>query len=294
VAAVAKDPVPDFGAVSGSVTTSGGKLSRLQFAVVGDTRPPWPNDTKEYPSAVIQQIYSEITALHVPFVVTTGDYLFANGTGTQAAPQLDLYLAARNQFPGVVFPALGNHECDGNVASNCGVGQKTGETANYKAFLSKMVQPIGQQEPYYTIGVTASDGTWTAKFVFVAANAWNSTQEQWLETTLSKATTYTFVIRHEPAEATNAPGVKPSEAVMARHPYTLAIVGHTHTYGRTGPRQVTIGNGGAPLVSAAQFGFGLVNQRADGSIQVDVVEADNNLADGAFRFALKPDGSPVP
>ena len=81
---------------------------------------------------------------------------------------------------------------------------------------------------------------------------------------------------------------------MANHPYTLAIVGHTHTYGRTGPRQVTIGNGGAPLTGGATFGFGLIQQRADGAIQVDVIDSATGHADTAFRFALHADGSPAP
>ena len=115
-----------------------------------------------------------------------------------------------------------------------------------------------------------------------------------MKSAMAKATTYTFIVRHEPSQANNAPGVKPSEAIMAQHPYTLAIVGHTHTYGKTGPKQVTIGNGGAPLVGGAKFGFGLVNQRADGAIEVDVVEAGTGKADTSFHFALKADGSPAP
>lgn len=287
-------PLTDHGAVVGTVGENGGKLSRLRFAVVGDTRPPIINDTKGYPSATIKQIYSDIQALRVPFVVTSGDYVFSAGNGTQAAPQFDLYLAARSQFAGTVFPALGNHECDGAVTSNCGPGGKTGETANYTAFRSKLLAPIGKSEPWYSVDVDAQDGSWSAKLVFVAANAWNATQQAWLETTLAKPTTYTFIIRHEPSQASQAPGVTPSEQIMARHPYTLAIVGHTHTYGRTGPRQVTIGNGGAPLVSGTAFGFGLIDQRPDKSIEINVVEAGTGKADTAFRFALKPDGSPAP
>lgn len=286
--------IPSHGAVSGTVNTNGGTLSRLQFAIIGDTRPPVINDTRGYPSATIHQIYSDITALKVPFVVGSGDYLFSAGNGTQAAPQLDLYLAARAQFPGPFFPAIGNHECDGNVTSNCGAGNKNGETTNYKEYVSKLLTPIGQREPWYTIDVNAKDGSWTAKFLFVAANAWSTAQETWMKSAMAKPTTYTFIVRHEPSQANNAPGVKPSEAIMAQHPYTLAIVGHTHTYGKTGPKQVTIGNGGAPLVGGAKFGFGLVNQRADGAIEVDVVEAGTGKADTSFHFALKADGSPAP
>jgi hypothetical protein len=277
------------------VGPNGGTLSRLHFAVVGDTRPAIINDTRAYPSAVIDAIYTDIAALQpMPaFVVTSGDYQFSTGNGTQAAPQLDLYLAARAHYPGTVFAALGNHECDGNTTSNCGTGNKSGVTANYTAFMQKLLAPLGQTKPYYGIHIDAKDGSWTAKLLFVAANAWDTAQAQWLSTAMAQPTTYTFVVRHEPSQATTAPGVTPSEQIMAQHPYTLAIVGHTHTYGKTGARQVTIGNGGAPLVSGGNFGFGLLTQRPDGAIQVDMVDYQSGKTDAAFHFAVHPDGSPA-
>ena len=36
---------------------------------------------------------------------------------------LDLYLAARQPYPNVQFPAMGNHECTGATASNCGTAE---------------------------------------------------------------------------------------------------------------------------------------------------------------------------
>jgi hypothetical protein len=284
------------GPVVGAIGPTGGSISRLYFAVVGDTRPPVINDTKAYPTAVITKIYADLEALspRPPFAVTTGDYLFSTGNGTQATPQLDLYLGARKGFSNVVFPALGNHECTGAVTSNCGSGNKDGLTNNYNAFLNKLLAPLGQTNPNYVIHVSANDKSWTSKLVFVAGNAWSPADATWLETTLSTPTTYTFIVRHEPKAASTAPGCKASEAIMANHPYTLAIVGHTHTYGRTGPRQVTIGNGGAPLTGGANFGFGLIQQRADGAIQVDMVDSSTGKADSGFRFALHADGSPAP
>jgi hypothetical protein len=155
-----------------------------------------------------------------------------------------------------------------------------------------MLAPIGKTQPYYAIDVGAADATWTAKFVFVAANAWSSAQDTWLESTLSKPSTYTFVIRHEPASATTAPGVTPSELVMARHPYTLAIVGHSHTYAhdRETPRQVLVGNGGAPL-SSKDYGFAVFSQQADGAVDVDMLQWQTLAADASFHFAVQPDGS---
>src|SRR5262249_4873058 len=144
------------------------------------------------------------------FGVSTGDYVFASPYGNEAIPQFDLYLAARAQYTGIIFPALGNHECTGATASNCGIGNASGMTKNYSAFLAKMLAPLGKSQPYYEVDVDAKDGSWTSKLVFVAANAWDSAQETWLRSAMARPTTYTFVVRHEPAATSGAPpGVAP-------------------------------------------------------------------------------------
>jgi hypothetical protein len=271
---------------------NGGTMSTLFFAVVGDTRPPVVNDTTGYPTGIIDAIYADIAALNPAFVVGTGDYMFASATGTESQPQLDKYLASRAAYPGYLFPALGNHECTGATVSNCGPNGKDGETNNYKAFLSALLGPIGKTLPYYSIDLAATDGSWTGKVVVVAANAWDTAQATWLEQALSKPTTYTFVVRHEARTTTGAPpGVSGSEAIMAKHPYTLAIVGHTHTYKRNGAQEVVFGNGGAPITGGVNYGFGLVTQRADGAVQVDAIDYQTRQADASFRFAVNPDGS---
>jgi hypothetical protein len=286
--------------ITGSVGADGGTLSRLLFAVVGDTRPATVDDTGGYPTDVVTAIYAGIRGLdpRPAMVVATGDYLFASARPrageSQAGPQLDIYMQARARFPGPLFPALGNHECTGATSSNCGPGGADGVTANYSAFLEKMLAPIGKTAPYYTVEVAAPDAAWTAKFVFVAANAWSRDEESWLDAALARPSTYTFVVRHEPASATAAPGVVPSEAVMARRPYTLAIVGHSHTYGRErgAPRQVLVGNGGAPLASK-DYGFAVFSQRPDGAIEVDMLQWQTLGVDPSFHFAVRPDGSPA-
>ncbi|AKV00746.1 hypothetical protein AKJ09_07409 [Labilithrix luteola] len=287
----------DAGApATGTVTGNGGSLSRLLFAVVGDTRPPSINDTAAYPSTIIDKIYGDIQAFtpRPAFVVSTGDYMFASSFSAESGPQLDKYLAARAKFDGPLFPAMGNHECTGGTTSNCGPGAPDGVTNNFTSFLNKMLGPIGKPDPYYVININATDHSWTAKFVFIAANAWSTAQESWLNTTLAQNTTYTFVIRHESRMANTAPGVKPSEQIMAQHPYTLAIVGHTHTYEHPSGREVIIGNGGAPLTGGKNYGFGVFSQRPDGAIQVDMVDYASGSSDMQFRFAVKPDGSPTP
>ena len=268
-------------------------MSRLYFAVIGDTRPPNQDETSAYPTAIIDALFNDVTALKpMPsFVVSTGDYMFASTTGTEQGTQLDLYLAARSKYPGLQFPAMGNHECNGATDSNCGAGTVSGVTSNMSAFLTQLLAPIGQTSPYYVINVAAPDGSWTAKLVFIAANAWSDAQGTWLDQTLSAATTYTFVVRHEPADTTTTPGVTPSEAILAKYPYTLEIVGHTHEYGHPAPREVLIGNGGAPLSGSGNYGFGVYSQQSDGTIAVDAIDYASGLADGTFHFAVKPDGT---
>jgi len=280
----------DAGPVTAQIGPNGGTESKLYFGIIGDTRPPFIDDTAGYPNTTINKLYADLAAQSPapPFIVTTGDYVFAKAFGTQAAPQFKLYNAARSKYAGVVFPALGNHECTGATTSNCGTGNVDGITTNYSQFMSAMLAPIGKTKPYYVVNVNAADASWTAKFVFVAANAWDTTQATWLSQTLAQATTYTFIIRHEPAEANTAPGVTPSEQIMAQHPYTLAITGHTHTYSHYLKRQIVVGNGGAPLTTAGNFGFALITQLPNKSIQVDMLDMDTQKADLGFRFTLTP------
>jgi hypothetical protein len=284
------------GGESGSVTgTSGGKLDTLSFAIVGDTRPPIIDDTAGYPTKVIQTLWQDVEAAspRPAFAVTTGDYVFAKPSGAQAAPQFDLYLSARQAFSNVIFPALGNHECTGATASNCGVGSVDGVTKNYASFLSKMLGPIGVSTPYYTVNIGSTSNAWTAKLVFIAANAWSATQASWLSTELAKPTTYTFVIRHESSSANTAPGVTPSQAIIAQHPYTLLIVGHTHTYAHyANEKQLIVGNGGAPLTGGVNYGYVIARQRADGAMVFQEHDYTTNQVNETF--AVKPDGTSTP
>jgi hypothetical protein len=105
---------------------------------------------------------------------------------------------------------------------------------------------------------------------------------------MARATTYTFVVRHEPAADTDAPGVGPSERVLATHPYTLAIVGHRHAYGYDpSAREVLVGNGGAPL-DRGDYGFALFARQPDGAIAVDMIDWRTGAPDPSFHFAVGP------
>jgi hypothetical protein len=277
----------------GVTGTTGGTLDTLSFAIVGDTRPPNEDDTAGYPTAVITKIWQDIQAFspRPAFAVTTGDYMFANPYASQGAAQMSLYLGARAAFSNVTFPAMGNHECTGGTASNCGTGNANGITNNFTTFLTQMLAPLKVTKPYYTvsIGSTAANA-WTAKLVFVAANAWDATQSSWLDGELAKPTTYTFVVRHESLNVTETPGVSPSQAIIAKHPYTLLIVGHTHTYQYSQyDHEVIVGNGGAPLSGAVNYGYVVAEQRADGAMVFKSYDYMTNAV--VETFAVKADGT---
>src|SRR5581483_3110105 len=108
---------------------------------------------------------------------------------------------------------------------------------------SMMLAPIGVQKPYYVVDIDSTTKAWTAKFVFVAANAWDADQATWLSQTLAQKTTYTFVVRHEGSQIKNTPGVTPSNTIILQYPRTMLIVGHSHRY-EYSPKngELTVGN----------------------------------------------------
>ncbi len=271
----------------------------FRFAIVGDTRPANEDDVAAYPTAVITKIWDDVQALSPPadFAVSTGDYQFSNpfahGTASTVTRQFDLYLAARSHFTKAVYAALGNHECTGATASNCGPGKVNGVTPNYTQFMTRMVNPQGFTQPYFTVSFQAADRNWTSKIVVIAANAWDSTQSAWLDAQLAMPTTYTFVIRHEDRSATSAPGVTPSETIIGKHPFTLKIVGHTHTYRHYATEnEVVCGNGGAPLTSGMNYGFAVVERLASGELQL--TEYDYQTKAVIDQFRIHADGTAAP
>jgi len=256
-------PVEDAGVPQGSVGPDGGSVSRLYFAVVGDTRPGRVDDTQGYPTAIITRIFQDIQGM-VPrpqFVLATGDFVYADPANGQAAPQLDLYATASRQFLGPVFPVLGNHECTGYTADNCsGVAN-----ANLAAYKSALLSPLGMTSDYFTIPFTALDGSWTAKLIILACNDWDPDQQSWFIAELAKPTTYTLVARHEPSSATSAPCVKASDGILAASPYNLLLVGHTHSFARF-DKQVIVGISGAPLSGGGTYGYATVEQLSTGFV----------------------------
>ena len=227
-------------------------------------------------------------------------------------------MTARKLFTGTYLPTMGNHECNGFTDSNCPIGSFTGMTQDYVNMI--LTPSTGQSSPWFSAPYLANDGSWSAKFIFVAANAWDSTQNTWLTSTLNVNTTYTFVVRHEPANDARAPGVTPSENLMspafnAGH-LTLSITGHTHLvqlpggtqpygdpYGSTLAYEMIVGNGGAPLDAGNYYGYATATRRtSDGAMVIQMYKsADSsgnpivpNQADTNYRFAVNPNGSSNP
>jgi hypothetical protein len=275
----------DLGTVSGppptgAVGPQGGTVSRLFFAVVGDSRPAQIDDTANYPTAIINQIYADIEAMNPrpQFVISTGDYMFARPSGDHGAAQMSLYQKAAQQFTGgPLFAVLGNHECTGATAVNCTPGALTN---NYNAFMSALIAPLNQQQPYYSVSFDAMDSSFTAKLIVVACNAWDAWQRSWLEGELKNATTFTFVARHEPV-GTDAPCVAEMDALLGQYPYTLLIVGHSHTFLHSG-KQLIVGNGGAPITGTTPFGYATVEQQLGGGFIVTQYESTTGAAIGRF------------
>ena len=274
--------------------SGGGLLPELRFAVVGDSRPANIDDTANYPTAIVQQIFTGVEAEspHPELVVTTGDYMFASIGGTEVGPQLDAYLGARAAYSGVVYPAMGNHECTGYTKSNCGPDSSDGFTENYAQFLSRMVGPLGETKPYYVERFAAMDGSWSAKLVFIAANAWTAAQAHWLDLVLAEPTTYTFAVRHEPHYSATAPGVDASAPILAAHPLTMLITGHTHSYEHVPAyREIVVGNGGAPLTSSTDYGYVTVDRQPGGNLQVTSYSLSHTIVE---QFTVSPDGVLAP
>jgi Calcineurin-like phosphoesterase len=275
---------------SGSNGGSGTTSSDLVFAVVGDTRPSSVDDTTNYPTSIITKIFQDIAATSAQFVIGTGDYQYASTTGSEQAPQIAKYMTARAGYSGPFYPAMGNHECTGYTDSECGSGNSDGVTKNFTAFQSAMLGPINQTNPYYVENVAATDGSWTAKFVFIACNYWSSTQASWLSTQLAVSTTYTFVIRHESVADMSTTGCSASQTTVNKYPLTLLIVGHTHEYSHeSSDKEIINGIGGAPLTSGTNYGYTMITRNSDGTLTVTTYDYSSGSTIDTFK--IKADGT---
>jgi predicted phosphodiesterase len=268
------------GGGGGGGTVGGGGL--FKFAVFGDCRPPNSDDTTGYPSAIVAGIFGLAQSHGAQFVVGTGDYMFAS-TQSAVTAQVALFKQAMAHYSaGPVFLTMGNHECTGATASNC---PNLNETPNIKAFMQMV--PSGVTKPYYRIDLDTPNGK--AKLVFIAANAWDSTQQSWLQTQLADATTYTFVMRHESTTSSGVPtGVLTSENILTAHAYTVELLGHTHEYRHVDTQHVISGNAGAPLDGGGGYGLLIVEQLANGNVTVS--ELDESTGNAIDTWTVSPTG----
>jgi hypothetical protein len=272
VGGVGGNGVPDMAAGGGGGGSGGGSLMR--FAVFGDCRPPLPEQTTGYPTMIVTGIFARAEAEGAQFVIGTGDYMNAF-TQTAVDAQVNLFLGARASFKGPVYLTMGNHECMTTTTGNC---PNANETPNAQVYMSKLA-PAGVTKPYFRVDLPTPLGS--AKLVYIAANAWSTEQGDWLKAQLADPTHYTFVMRHEASNDQSAPGVGPSDTLMMAAPLTVGFFGHTHVYQRIDPSHVIAGNGGAPLDSGTQYGFVLVEQRADGNLNLTAIDqATGNPIDG--------------
>lgn len=263
--------------------------SALTFAVVGDVRPAIPEDTSGYPTAIITKIFQDIAAESPSpaFVVATGDYMFTL-LGTAAQPMLNLFMGARAAYSGPLYAALGNHECNSFVDGNCA----TSTTTNYTVFMSTMLAPINETLPYYSETISAPDNSWTASFTFIACNAWDATQQTWLETALAKPATYHFVVRHEDVASLSGTPCAASQTAIDANPLTLLLVGHVHEYLHDATdKELINGIGGAPLDSGTNYGYTLVQGNADGTLTVTTKDYMTLQPIDSFKIAA--DGSAI-
>jgi hypothetical protein len=291
------------------------------FGIVGDTRPASEVDSADgYPSAIINQIFQDIenTSPKPSLVVASGDYEFVyppggedsgpgpgygagdgctcNASATNGGPSVSsgqceqqcMYMHARSLYSGPFYPAMGNHECTGADVSNCAFGEGSLNTAD---FMSVMLAPIGQTLPYYTETVSASDGSWNAKFIITACNAWDSTQASWLTQQLAVSTTYTFVVRHESAEdlASGDDGkaypCAASQTAIDNANVTLLIVGHTHEYAHNpSNKEIVNGLGGAPLTSGTDYGYTIVSRNSNGTLTVTTYDYQGGSTIDSFTI----------
>ncbi len=314
-------------------------MPTLAFASVGDTRPAKTckaTSACDYPSQLIGRIFQQIQGLSPPvaFVASTGDYQYNSpGDGTASWQVLQQYLPGARQFRGPVYAAMGNHECNGYTDSNCIPGgpipcdgdDGCGITENLSAYLG-LLQSMGLdgRRPYYAVGVSLAGGL-SAKFVFTAPNAWDSSQASWLAGVLAHSTTYTFVVQHESndLDLTGASFPAPLAAIRtivkqsgqppagAIFPVTLWIVGHTHNFDYDPANQQVInGLGGAPtdgiesgedpahFYRSSTGAYLVCRQQVSAEpspIQCSLYDSKTNtLLGGATSFAVNADGTPAP
>ena len=258
----------------GAIGPNGGTVDRLFFSFHGDARPANCNDTPNYPKAIVESIFKREAARNVQFSIDLGDHFFGCGSGkyNTAAAQMAIYVNASKLLPSLTFLTMGNHECRSSGLCHPGDGDE-----NLAAYLPALA-PISAI-PYYTFDVQTSQGL--ATFVVIADNAWDNTEQAWLESTLAKAdgaAKYTIITRHHPIDNTDLPNMMVEMGIIQKHKYSLFMTGHTHeykhdTYLDPSKRTLRMGISGAPFNgNTMYYGYGTVEQQVSGALLVKIYD----------------------
>jgi len=274
----------------GTVTTSGGTVDRLYFGYTGDTRPQ--SSSSSYPSSlqnVIDGIYTAMKANGVQFAMDGGDHMEASST-SDATGNMNSYAKAAALLGKPVFMTMGNHECANsyNMGVSCGsAGAATSDT-KMKAYMPALQTISGQSSPYYRFDINTQAGR--ATFLVVADDAWNDTQQTWLENQLADAdanSKYTFVSKHHPDGNMDQTYFQTIYNLVKSHRYTLFLTGHSHEYKHqyNDRRAVVMGLGGAPFDNPNQmwYGYLTVMQCPDDSVTVTVYDTTSGMVFDTFN-----------
>jgi len=269
------------GGTSGAIGVRGGTVNLLHFAISGDTRPPSCEDTSGYPTAIINSIGDAEKAAGAQFALDLGDHMYVcNNSASIASQQMGLFMQGTQHFGGTWFMTEGNHECMGTGSGYCPTGSTN---TNFTAFMSALA-PISST-PYYSVNIQTSLGL--ATFVFVADNSFDTAQQTWLKSTLTTAdqnAKYTIIAKHHPEGDTSVAANSTIMSIIRAHKFALLLTGHTHSYTHQttdNGRDLVLGNGGAPLVSAGTFnGYGMIDELSNGQLQVSIYDvASGSLHD---------------
>jgi hypothetical protein len=240
--------------------------SPLFFGAFGDI--VTSKDAEDSPAPIVTNIFRELANRQVQFVTMVGDYVYVQPDSYSGAlDQVSAFMQTRQLFVGPVFYALGNHDAPPEALK---VYRELMTREVYFAFDLQVAPLPGNTNPA------------TAKFVFVADNAWSADQAAWLDSTLGTPSDYTFVIRHHSTDT--ATSQAPAQ-IIGRHPLTLLIVGHVHTYQHVADREVITGNGGAPVFEG-NYGYLTLQQGTDGRITVTAF--DQSVDQPYDAFAVDP------
>jgi hypothetical protein len=290
----------------------------VKFMAWGDSRPDNDpvNFEKDYEMRLLpfmKKIFNHAFANNCQFVLGSGDYINAYmpaadkpgiydtiakweaGAVKQYGWMLEVADIFRKKGRPVYF-GLGNHEALGWTDLN---STTFDETPNMREYMKMMIPGL---KPWYSFTmnfkkVTDTTKTLTAKFVFIAPNAWNNEQAAWLRRIMGTSTNYTFVIRHEANDkhGCDAPGLAEQQGIIKGR-YTLLIQGHEHEYRRAkGSNEMVAGNGGAQKNTDNMnlfYGYVSVEQdpmKKDDRLLVKAWDAINNIECDSFKVA--PNGA---